>query len=129
MGIEFELKFRSQPEQQDALAQQFPGPWETIAMQTTYYDTPQRILGQRHMTLRRRLENGEAVCTVKTPEIGGARGEWDCRCENIHRAIPELCKLGGPEILLTLGDGPYGATAWGCDLTYDYVKINGDYRT
>ena len=33
------------------------------------------------------------------------------------------------EILLTLGDGPYSATAWGCDLTYDYVKINGDYRT
>ena len=32
-------------------------------------------------------------------------------------------------ILLTLGDGPYSATAWGCDLTYDYVKINGDYRT
>jgi len=33
------------------------------------------------------------------------------------------------EILVSLGDGPYGATAWGCDLTYDYVKINGDYRT
>ena len=33
------------------------------------------------------------------------------------------------EILVTLGDGPYTATAWGCDLTYDYVKINGDYRT
>ncbi len=33
------------------------------------------------------------------------------------------------EILLTLGDGPFGATAWGCDLTYHYVKINGDYRT
>ena len=33
------------------------------------------------------------------------------------------------EILVTLGDGPYSATAWGCDLTYDYVKINGDYRT
>ena len=33
------------------------------------------------------------------------------------------------EILLTLGDGPFSATAWGCDLTYDYVKINGDYRT
>ena len=33
------------------------------------------------------------------------------------------------EILITLGDGAYGATAWGCDLTYDYVKINGDYRT
>ena len=33
------------------------------------------------------------------------------------------------EILVSLGDGQYGATAWGCDLTYDYVKINGDYRT
>ena len=33
------------------------------------------------------------------------------------------------EVLVTLGDGAYSATAWGCDLTYDYVKINGDYRT
>ena len=33
------------------------------------------------------------------------------------------------EILISLGEGPWGATAWGCDLTYDYVKINGDYRT
>ncbi len=33
------------------------------------------------------------------------------------------------EILVSLGAGPFGATAWGCDLTYDYVKINGDYRT
>ncbi len=28
-----------------------------------------------------------------------------------------------------LRDGNAAATAWGCDLTYDYVKINGDYRT
>ncbi|MBQ8295541.1 MAG: bifunctional ornithine acetyltransferase/N-acetylglutamate synthase [Clostridia bacterium] len=33
------------------------------------------------------------------------------------------------EILIVLGDGDGKATAWGCDLTYDYVKINGDYRT
>ncbi len=33
------------------------------------------------------------------------------------------------DILVSLGDGAFGATAWGCDLTYDYVKINGDYRT
>ena len=26
-------------------------------------------------------------------------------------------------------DGSACSTAWGCDLTYDYVKINGDYRT
>ena len=29
----------------------------------------------------------------------------------------------------SLFDGDGKATAWGCDLTYDYVKINGDYRT
>ena len=33
------------------------------------------------------------------------------------------------DVLVTLGDGAADATAWGCDLTYDYVKINGDYRT
>lgn len=33
------------------------------------------------------------------------------------------------EILVDLNDGDYTATAWGCDLTYDYVKINGDYRS
>ncbi len=33
------------------------------------------------------------------------------------------------EILVGLGDGESDATAYGCDLTYDYVKINGDYRT
>lgn len=33
------------------------------------------------------------------------------------------------EILVSAGAGEGSATAWGCDLTYDYVKINGDYRT
>ena len=33
------------------------------------------------------------------------------------------------EILVCLNSGNAKATAWGCDLTYDYVKINGDYRT
>lgn len=33
------------------------------------------------------------------------------------------------EILVDLNSGSENATAWGCDLTYDYVKINGDYRT
>ncbi len=32
-------------------------------------------------------------------------------------------------ILIDLHQGEAEATAWGCDLTYDYVKINGDYRT
>ena len=33
------------------------------------------------------------------------------------------------DILIELNSGSATATAWGCDLTYDYVKINGDYRT
>ena len=33
------------------------------------------------------------------------------------------------EILIELQSGDAASTAWGCDLTYDYVKINGDYRT
>ncbi len=39
--------------------------------------------------------------------------------------------LTQPEVMIdiTLHDGEASATAWGCDLTYDYVKINGDYRS
>ena len=33
------------------------------------------------------------------------------------------------EINITMQEGDCSVTAWGCDLTYDYVKINGDYRT
>ncbi len=33
------------------------------------------------------------------------------------------------DILVNLNSGTCASTAWGCDLTYDYVKINGDYRT
>ena len=39
--------------------------------------------------------------------------------------------LGEDEIYINidLGQGDASAKAWGCDLTYDYVKINGDYRS
>lgn len=33
------------------------------------------------------------------------------------------------DIIVALNDGESEAVAWGCDLTYDYVRINGDYRT
>lgn len=33
------------------------------------------------------------------------------------------------QIKISIGNGEFSATAWGCDLTYDYVKINGDYRS
>ncbi len=62
------------------------------------------------------------------------------------KGVIEVCKNGSgvdfseekaKEILLereiiinvALNDGEAVSTAWGCDLTYDYVRINGDYRT
>ena len=33
------------------------------------------------------------------------------------------------EILIQMGEGDGSCTCWGCDITYDYIKINGDYRT
>lgn len=33
------------------------------------------------------------------------------------------------EINITMGEGTASVTCWGCDITYDYIKINGDYRT
>ena len=33
------------------------------------------------------------------------------------------------EILVDLHSGSAQCTCWGCDITYDYIKINGDYRT
>ena len=32
-------------------------------------------------------------------------------------------------IAITMGEGDGSCTCWGCDITYDYIKINGDYRT
>lgn len=36
---------------------------------------------------------------------------------------------GTVHIDLRLGDGPGAGVAWGCDLSYDYVKINAEYTT
>ena len=108
MGREFELKFSATPQQQASLACRF-GEFSVIAMETTYYDTPDRALSDRRITLRRRLENGRSVCTLKTPTDGVGRGEWEVEREEITQAIDELCKLsqwdGLPE-LLALGVEP-----------------------
>ncbi len=56
-------------------------------------------------------------------------------CENAAHKIyseEEASKILAEEeiqILVDMHDGDQTAKAWGCDLTYDYVKINGDYRT
>ena len=101
MGVEFELKFAAAPEQQEKLLAQY-GPWQSIQMETTYFDTPKRCLSQHHITLRRRMENGISVCTVKTPLPGNARGEWECQCSDIHRALILLQQSGIPEEIAQL---------------------------
>ena len=102
MGVEFELKFAAEPAQQEAIRQQYLPSYEQFRMQTTYYDTPSKGLSQRHITLRCRMENDEAVCTVKTPISGYGRGEWDCRCDEISNAIPLLIEAGAPPELSEL---------------------------
>lgn len=95
MGMEFELKFTCPPEQQKGILEAYPGVWQQIQMQTTYYDTPDGAFAQKKMTLRRRMENGQSICTLKTPEENGVRGEWEVQAQSIEDALTELCKLSG----------------------------------
>ena len=48
-----------------------------------------------------------------------------------HEEADANAALAGDEVRITarLGEGDVSATAWGCDLTYEYVRINGSYRT
>lgn len=101
MGTELEWKYAATEEAQAAIRARFSG-FTPITMETTYYDTPDGALSARHITLRRRLENGTSVCTVKTPGPGRGRGEWETQCQQITQAIPVLCKLGCPEPLISL---------------------------
>ena len=104
MGREFELKYRATPAQIADLEARYGG-FTAISMETTYYDTPGCDLRRLHWTLRRRLENGRSVCTLKTPLPDGSRGEWELEAERIEAAIPELCKLGASRQLLLLTAG------------------------
>ena len=101
MGAEFELKYAATPAQQAAILEDMGG-FTPITMETTYFDTPAGALSARRITLRRRLENGVSICTVKTPPADGARGEWETECEEIVTAVSILCKLGCPLDLMAL---------------------------
>ncbi len=100
MGTEFELKYKATAAQQQIIAREHAG-FTEISMETTYYDTPSKDFSAGRITLRRRMENAVAICTVKTPEKDGARGEWELVCEDVTVALQELCKLGAPEVLLS----------------------------
>jgi glutamate N-acetyltransferase/amino-acid N-acetyltransferase len=88
---------------------------------------------------------GRVLCAM-----GYSGAPFDPALAEVHFAgaageIP-VCSCGGPvpfseekareilseeeiEIRIGIGNGPGKAVAWGCDLSYDYVKINGDYRS
>ena len=106
MGIEFELKYSATPECQAAIMAAFPVDYRRFEMQTTYYDTADFALSDRHITLRCRMENGQPVCTVKTPVGGFGRGEWECQCDDIEKAVVNLVNQGATmELLLLASEG------------------------
>ena len=98
MAQEFEVKYASTREAMERLEGDF-GPFRSILMETAYYDNPQGDFRAKKWTLRRRLENGVGVCTLKTPGAGLLRGEWEVACPEITQAIPALLALGAPEEL------------------------------
>lgn len=105
MGAEYERKFKADPDTLYRVYTTLPARWQTIGMETTYYDTPGGQLSARQWTLRSRLENGVRVCTLKTPGQNRLRGEWETEADSIEAAIPVLCKLGAPGELVDLCAG------------------------
>ena len=102
MGIEYERKFRATESVLEEIRSAFSEEEQTISMETTYYDAPDKALSNRWYTLRRRLENDRSVCTLKAPGPGRGRGEWEVLSDDIETAILELCKLGAPKTLILL---------------------------
>ncbi|MBR2284048.1 MAG: bifunctional glutamate N-acetyltransferase/amino-acid acetyltransferase ArgJ [Ruminococcus sp.] len=58
-----------------------------------------------------------------------AVGRQGCLVEYSEEQAKAILSEDEIQVIITLGEGTASATAWGCDLTYDYVKINGDYRS
>ena len=105
MGREFELKFRSDADKIAEIKEKYAC-FTTISMETTYYDTPDRKLSERHCTLRRRMENEISVCTYKCPHKDGGRGEWEVEAASIEEGVTRLCQAGaGKEILYAAAAG------------------------
>ena len=100
MGREFELKYRAAGEQLETI-QACYGAFREISMETTYYDAPDGIFSRLRWTLRRRMENGVSVCTLKSSLSDGSRGEWETECGDILSAVPRLIALGAPKELET----------------------------
>jgi glutamate N-acetyltransferase/amino-acid N-acetyltransferase len=88
---------------------------------------------------------GRVLCALGYAGVDLDPAAVDLRFASAAGEIP-VCRAGEPvpfsedearrilsqeeiEIRISVGTGAGAATAWGCDLTYDYVRINGDYRS
>ena len=102
MAVEYELKYRATPEVLERIQADFPGNYTVTEMTTTYYDTPGGDLAKLFWTLRHRREGDKHICTLKTPGGIDGRSEYEWSCENIHEAIPHMCRLSGSNALAQL---------------------------
>ena len=123
MGREYELKYAATPEILSKIRLEYPN-FKTIQMETTYYDTMDGILGRLHWTVRRRLENGVSVCTVKTNLPDGSRGEWEVEADEVAEALPRLVSMGAPEALLAYSAQGLHPTC-GARFTRNAAMVNG----
>lgn len=104
MSKEIELKFRLEESKIPAimsdawLSSFFISDFTEIRMESTYFDTPERVLQDARITFRMRKENEETRFTVKTPRGEHERGEWEVSLESIGEAVPALEKLGAPKL-------------------------------
>ena len=104
MGREFELKYRATEEQLKNIEAIYGG-FREIRMETTYYDAPDGIFSRLHWTLRRRMENGVSVCTLKSNLSDGSRGEWEVEAASIMEGVMKLCQAGADWELMRLTAG------------------------
>lgn len=95
MGREYELKFAATGADHEALRERYRH-LSPIAMETTYYDTPNGDIRRLRWTLRHRTENGISICALKTPGDGFGHGEWEVHCPRIEDAVNMLLSKGAP---------------------------------
>lgn len=104
MSKEIELKFRLEETQ---ISQILADPWlssffssqiEELQMESTYLDTPSRILEEKRITFRMRRENQIVRFTVKTPCTANERGEWEVSAKTVEEALPALSAIGAPPL-------------------------------
>ena len=105
-----------------ALTQYMKDDYNIHTMRSTYYDTPDGLLGQRKWTLRLRNEGGHNVAAFKTQNMSDelgffTRNEWQCSADDIREAIPLLIDQGAPRELKSLLQGQQLVAICGAEFT------------